>query len=63
LKRSLKGTYVSFEPYHLFRYLDEQTTRFNEREGEDAGRFKKALGSVVGRRLTYSELTGGNVDQ
>lgn len=58
LKRSLKGTYVSVEPYHLFRYLDEQAFRFNERDGQDADRFKKALGSVAGRRLTYNELTG-----
>ena len=58
LKRSLKGTYISVEPYHLFRYLDEQAFRFNERDGQDADRFKKALGSVAGRRLTYSKLTG-----
>ena len=58
LKRGLKGTYVSVEPYHLFRYLDEQAFRFNEREGVDGERFQKALGSVAGRRLTYSELTG-----
>jgi transposase-like protein len=58
LKRGIKGTYVSVEPYHLFRYLDKQAFRFNEREGEDADRFAKTLGSVAGRRLTYSELTG-----
>lgn len=58
LKRGIKGTYVSVEPYHLFRYLDEQALRFNEREGEDADRFSKALGLVSGRRLTYDELTG-----
>ena len=58
LKRGIKGTYVSVEPYHLFRYLDEQAFRFNEREGEDKDRFSKTLGSVAGRRLTYSELTG-----
>jgi len=58
LKRSLKGTYVSVEPYHLFRYLDEQAFRFNERDGEDADRFRKVLRSAAGQRLTYSELTG-----
>ncbi len=58
LKRSLKGTYVSVEPFHLYRYLDEQAFRFNEREGQDSDRFKKALGSVEGRRVTFSELTG-----
>jgi hypothetical protein len=58
LKRGIKGTYVSVEPYHLFRYLDEQAFRFNEREGKDADRFAKTLGTVAGRRLTYDELTG-----
>ena len=58
LKRGIKGTYVSVEPYHLFRYLDEQAFRFNEREYEDSDRFQRAIGSVAGRRLTYDELTG-----
>ena len=58
LKRGLKGTYVSVEPFHLFRYLDEQAYRFNERKDDDAGRFAKALGSVANRRLTYKNLTG-----
>ncbi|QIN82738.1 IS1595 family transposase [Rubrobacter tropicus] len=58
LKRTLKGTYVQVEPEHLSRYLDEQTFRFNNREGKDADRFAKALGNVAGRRLTYDELTG-----
>jgi hypothetical protein len=48
----------SFGSWHLFRYLDEQAFRFNEREGEDSDRFEKALGSVAGRRLTYRQLTG-----
>jgi transposase-like protein len=58
LKRGIQGTYVSVEPYHLFRYLDEQSFRFNEREGEDKDRFAKTLGRVAGRRVTYDELTG-----
>jgi transposase-like protein len=58
LKRGIKGTYVSVEPFHLFRYLDEQGFRFNERDGEDKDRFAKALGTVSGRRITYDELTG-----
>lgn len=61
LKRGVKGTYVSVEPYHLFRYLDEQAFRFNEREYEDSDRFQKALGNVGGRRLTYDEVTGRSV--
>lgn len=58
LKRTVKGTYVSVEPFHLGRYLDEQAFRFNEREDNDVGRFKTVLSSVSGRRLTYKELTG-----
>jgi transposase-like protein len=58
LKRTIKGTYVSVEPYHLEAYVDEQAFRFNEREDDDAGRFRKVLSSVFGKRLTYSELTG-----
>jgi transposase-like protein len=57
LKRSIKGTYVSIEPFHLFRYLDEQSFRFNEREDTDAGRFQKVLNSVAGKRLTWDILT------
>jgi transposase-like protein len=58
LKRGLKGTYISVEPFHLFRYLDEQAFRFNERKGTDADRFTLTLGNVAGRRLTYKKLTG-----
>jgi transposase-like protein len=62
LKRTLKGTYVSVEPFHLGRYLDEQAFRFNEREDTDAGRFRKVLSSVAGKRLTYDELIGQCLD-
>jgi transposase-like protein len=58
LKRGLKGTYVSVEPFHLFRYLDEQAFRYNERKNDDGGRFVEAMASIVGRRLTYKQLTG-----
>jgi transposase-like protein len=58
LKRTIKGTYVSVEPFHLGRYLDEQSFRFNERDDTDAGRFKSVLSSVFEKRLTYRELTG-----
>lgn len=58
LKRSLKGTYISVEPFHLFRYLDEQSFRFNSRKGTDFDRFVQVLSCVVGKRLRYSELTG-----
>jgi transposase-like protein len=58
LKRGIKGTYVSVEPFHLFRYLDEQTFRFNTRKGKDAERFIQTVKQVTGKRLTYDELTG-----
>jgi transposase-like protein len=58
LKRGIKGTYVSVEPFHLFRYLDEQTFRFNTRKGEDADRFIQTVKQIAGKRLTYDELIG-----
>lgn len=58
LKRGIKGTYVCPAPFHLFRYLDEQATRFNERGDDDAGRFANTLRRAAGRRLTYRKLTG-----
>ena len=58
LKRTIKGTYVSVEPFHLGAYLDEQAFRFNERKDNDGGRFITLLGSIFGLRLTYKELTG-----
>jgi transposase-like protein len=58
LKRGIKGTYVSVEPFHLFRYLDEQAFRFNMRKNSDGQRFTEALSGVTGRRVTYKELTG-----
>jgi transposase-like protein len=58
LKRALKGTYVNVEPFHLFRYLDEQAYRYNERKHEDGdrGRFMDIVRSVAGKRLTYNKL-------
>jgi transposase-like protein len=58
LKRTIKGTYVNVEPFHLFRYLDEQAFRFNERKDTDAGRFEKAIAGIVGKSLTFAKLTG-----
>lgn len=67
LKRGLRGTYVAVEPFHLFRYVDEQVFRYNNRgtcknKITDAQRFALAMGQIAGRRLTYSELTGKGVD-
>jgi transposase-like protein len=60
LKRGINGTYVSVEPFHLFRYLDEQAYRFNNRKEpmDDSARFYDLLSRVGGRRLTYAALTG-----
>ncbi len=63
LKRTLRGTYVAVEPFHLDRYLDEQIFRYNNRNTEekpmnDADRFSLALTQIAHKRLTYKELTG-----
>ena len=59
MKRNLRGTYVAVEPFHLDRYIDEQVFRFNNRQNKtDADRFKKLLSQIVGKRLTYAEVTG-----
>jgi transposase-like protein len=58
LKRTLRGAYVSVEPYHLFCYLDEQSFRFNTRKDNDSDRFIKAAQGVTGKRVTYKQLTG-----
>jgi transposase-like protein len=59
LKRGIAGTYVSVEPFHLFRYLDEQAYRFNNRKDKkDYDRFKQAASQIVGKRLTWNEVTG-----
>jgi transposase-like protein len=63
LKRGLGGTYVSVEPFHLFRYVDEQAFRFNNRKDgdrkiSDTERFDIAMSQIIGKRLTYAELTG-----
>jgi transposase-like protein len=64
LKRGLNGTYVSVEPFHLFRYLDEQAFRYNNRQaaGGDFERFKVAASQVVGKRVMYAELIGKGFD-
>ena len=67
LKRTLRGTYVAVEPFHLDRYLNEQVFRFNNRATKDnplndADRFALAMSQVAGKRLTYAQLTGKGVD-
>ena len=63
LKRTLNGTYVAVEPYHLQKYVDEQIFRFDNRSRKqnplnDSDRFMLAASQIVGKRLTYTELTG-----
>ncbi len=60
LKRTIKGTYISVEPFHLFRYLDEQAFRFNLRTLTDAARFALAASNVFGKRLTFAQLTAAD---
>ncbi len=58
LKRGIGGTYISVEPFHLFRYLDEQSFRYNNRmDMNDGDRFVEAVKHIVGRRVTYEQLT------
>lgn len=49
---------ANVEPFHLFRYLDEQAFRYNNRTVTDADRFDTAVRQILGRRVTYRELTG-----
>ena len=59
LKRGINGTYVSVEPFHLFRYLDEQAFRYNNRKDmNDGDRFDLAVRQIVGKRLRWDRLTG-----
>ena len=63
LKRGLRGTYVAVEPFHLDAYVDEQVFRYNNRATRDnplndADRFALVVNQIVGKRLTYAELTG-----
>jgi hypothetical protein len=58
LKRGLHGTYVGVEPFHLFRYIDEQACRYNRRKITDAERFDLLVRQIVGKRIMYKDLTG-----
>ena len=59
LKLAIAGTYVSVEPFHLVRYLDEQAYRYNNRPAENSDRFRNALQGIAEQRLTYKQLTSG----
>jgi transposase-like protein len=67
LKRTLRGTYVAVEPFHLDRYLDEQVFRYSNRATRDnplndSDRFVFLMSKVAGKRLTYAQLTGKDAD-
>ena len=67
LKRTLRGTYVAVEPFHLDHYLDEQMFRYNNRATKDnkltdSDRFALVMSQVGGKRLTYAQLTGKGTD-
>jgi hypothetical protein len=63
VKRGLNGTYISVEPFHLFRYLDEQAFRYNNRKGmDDKDRFVNVMRNASGRRLTWKQLTGKELE-
>ena len=67
LKRTLRGTYVAVEPFHLDHYLDEQMSRYNNRATKDnplndSDRFAYLMAQVAGKRLTYARLTGKGTD-
>ena len=62
-KHGVSGTYVAVEPFHLFRYVDEQVFRFNNRATKDdpmndAERLDLVVSQIVGKRLTFAQLTG-----
>ena len=58
LKRCIRSTYISVEPDHLPKYLDEQAFRWNSRTMKDGARFIEALKLVSSRkRITYKQLT------
>jgi len=58
MMHGLRGSYMSVEPFHLFRYLDEQSFRYNDRlEMDDSDRFSKLLKKVTRKHVTYSKLT------
>jgi transposase-like protein len=63
VKRGLNGTYISVEPFHLFRYLDEQAFRYNHRKMSDGERFDIMVRQIVGKRLTWNQLTGKIADE
>jgi transposase-like protein len=59
LKRGLKGTYVSVEPFHLDQYVSEQVFRYNNRkDSDDFTRFATCVMGTEGKRLTYEQITG-----
>jgi sarcosine oxidase delta subunit len=61
LRRAVKGTYIRPTPDHLAAFVDEAVFRFNVRRDSVWDRVQAAMRLIVGKRLTYSELTCGAV--
>ena len=61
LKRAIKGSYISVDPFHLFRYVDEQVFRYNVREETELNRFSAVVRDIVGKRLTYAKLISADM--
>lgn len=57
LKRALKGTQTHVAPGHLNRYVTERQFAYNLRDCSDLDRMTTAAAGVVGRRITYKQLT------
>lgn len=61
LKRGLHGTYISVEPFHLFRCLDEQAFRYNNRQDADGNKLTDAQRFDIGcAKSRESALLGKN---
>jgi transposase-like protein len=61
LRRGLKGTYIATHHEHLPAYVNEQVYRFNVRHQSEWERFDGVMRRIVGKRLTYADLTDGGV--
>jgi transposase-like protein len=61
LKRAIKGSYISVDPFHLFRYVDEQAFRFNVRGQSEWSRFGAVARDIIDKRLTYAKLVSAGM--
>ena len=61
-KGTYRGTYHGVSRKHLRRYLDESTYRLNSGKGNGFESIKRVIRGMVGKRLTYEQLTGRKQD-